>query len=73
MNANRCIHYHSDCFQSLGVHCKLLTKQIEAADCPFYKTQEEVDSGRKQAHKKLKESGRFDLIEKYEYNKKRDW
>jgi len=73
MNANRCIHYHADCFQAMGVHCKLLSSQVEASDCPFYKTQEQAEKDRLAAHQRLKDIGRFDLIEKYEYNAKRNW
>ena len=73
MNSGRCLHYHEDCFQAVGTHCKLLTEQIEKIDCPFYKTQDEVDKGRREAHQRLKENGRMDLIEKYEYNPKRNW
>ena len=41
--------------------------------CPFFKTEEEVMEGRAKAHKHLVESGREDLIRKYEYNPERKW
>lgn len=73
MNANKCYHYHDDCFQAMGSHCKLLTEQINKADCPFYKTHDDVEKGRKEAHKHLVDIGRLDLIEKYEHNANRTW
>ena len=73
MNANKCWHYHNDCFMAMGSHCKLLTEQIEGTDCPFYKTQDEVDDGRLKAHQHLLDIGRKDLVTKYEYNTHRTW
>ena len=73
MNANKCAHFHTDCFHALGAHCKLLTQQIDKPDCPFYKTEEEMIYGRKESHQHLIDIGRNDLINKYEYNSKRTW
>lgn len=73
MKTQRCSHYHIDCAHAVGSHCKLLNSQINAADCPFYKTDEELEAGRKEAHQHLVDIGRYDLIEKYEFNKLRTW
>lgn len=65
------ICYKEDCFQNkCGRTCDLLTG-YPSLPCPFYKTQEEVDIGRQKAHKKLADAGRFDLIQKFEYNPQR--
>jgi len=60
-----------DCFQNkCGRACELLNAP-PSQPCPFYKTVEEVDRGRQEAHKKLADAGRFDLIQMYEYNPQR--
>lgn len=41
--------------------------------CPFFKTEEEVERGRMEAHSTLLIKGREDLIKKYEYNPQRKW
>ena len=57
-----------DCFQyKCGARCELLT-DYPSQPCPFYKTDAEVEIGRIEAHKKLVEEGRQDLIQYYEYN-----
>lgn len=64
----------SDCFQNkCGVLCDLLREPIEGHECPFYKTQDQVDMGRLEAHEHLKAIERYDLIEMYELNRGRDW
>lgn len=61
-----------DCFQNkCGARCELLTDPIVGHECPFYKTDKEVDLGRIEAHQKLIEMNRYDLIQKYEYNPQR--
>lgn len=60
------------CFQNkCGTVCELLTGHPSTYPCPFFKTKEEVKIGRQEAHKKLADSGKWDLIRKYEYNPKR--
>lgn len=67
MNLIKC--NKSDCFQNYcGTSCRLLNAPITDHACPFYKTEAEVDNGRIEAHNKLLEKGRKDLIEQYEYN-----
>ena len=62
----------ADCFQNqMGKECRLLSSQIKGHECPFFKTQEQVDEERKAAHDHLVEIGRRDLIEKFEYNPSR--
>ena len=61
----------ADCFQNkCGVFCELLTEN-PSYPCPFYKTNAEVEIGRMEAHRKLVDAGRFDLIDQYEYNPQR--
>lgn len=61
----------SDCFQNrCGVRCDLLTG-YPSYPCAFYKTEEQVERERIQAHNKLLKEGRVDLIQKYEYNPQR--
>lgn len=63
-----------DCFQNkCGARCELLTDYPSKQPCPFFKTMEEVEKGRMEAHKKLADEGKFDLIQKYEYNAQRKW
>lgn len=76
MNTIRCPYNHADCFQALGVgnvRCKILIAPIAGGECPFYKTEAEVEEGRLVAHEHLKEIGRTDLIQQYEYNPARNW
>lgn len=62
----------SDCFQNNSCQkCKLLT-EVPHGECPFYKTQMRVDRERLEAHQKLADKGRYDLIQKYEYNRYRE-
>ena len=68
MNAIRCGHYHPDCLQYLGGYCKLLTAQINKADCPFYKTVVQNDKDRAKTHERLVKIDRYDLVEKFECN-----
>ena len=57
-----------NCFANkCGRYCDILTDN-PSNPCPFYKTDEQVEEGRVQAHRKLVDDGAFDLIEKYEYN-----
>ena len=57
------------CFQNIcGVGCELLNEPITDRECPFFKTDDEVDEGRRKAHKRLIDIGRKDLIDEYEYN-----
>lgn len=57
-----------DCFQNrCGRACELL-RTYPRQPCPFYQTQEQVEEGRRKAHQKLVNKGRYDLIECYEYN-----
>ena len=63
-----------DCFQNkCGVRCELLTDHPSVQPCPFYKTEEQVEIGRQEAHAKLVKKGRRDLIQLYEYNPFRKW
>ena len=63
-----------DCFQNkCGARCELLTDYPSIQPCPFFKTEAEVEKGRMEAHKKLADEGKFDLIQKYEYNAQRKW
>ena len=77
MNTIRCPYRHEDCFQALGignnVRCKILIDPIAGGECPFYKTEAQVDEERMIAHEHLKQIGRYDLIEQYEYNPARNW
>lgn len=60
------------CFSNIGgLGCTLLTEPITDHDCPFYKTEEEIDEGRAEAHKRLLAMGRRDLIDQFEYNPQR--
>lgn len=59
------------CFQNkCASYCDLLTEN-PGWPCPFYKTEEEAERGRLEAHKKLVDMGRFDLINQFEYNPQR--
>ena len=63
-----------DCFQNkCGCRCELLTEPIIGKECPFYKTDKEVDQGRIDAHRHLMDIDRPDLVQKYEYNLQRRW
>lgn len=73
MNTKRCVHYHWDCANAVGANCRLLSSQIDKPECPFYKTDETMKKDREKAHQHLLDIGRYDLIEKYEYNKARNW
>lgn len=60
-----------NCFQNkTGRYCELLT-DIPSQPCPFFKTQEKADIDRQEAHKKLADEGKWDLIQMYEYNPQR--
>lgn len=60
-----------DCFQNRnGRQCDLLRSR-PSHPCPFYKTDAEAEAGRMAAHKKLADEGKYDLIQKYEYNPQR--
>ena len=66
--------YKAKCFQNVcGVNCRLLTHPIHDKPCPFYKTDEEVSEDRRKAVDRLEEINRYDLIDKYIYNTKRNW
>ena len=70
MNMPKCDK--ADCHQNFcGTNCRLLNSPIKDHECPFYKTNEEVDKGRIWAHNELLRKGRKDLIEIYEYNPQR--
>jgi hypothetical protein len=58
------------CFSNVAGHfCKLLNAGYnEDEECPFFKTDTEVDNGRIEAHNRLVMLKRKDLIEQYEYN-----
>lgn len=58
------------CFQYNEGKCELLNKRIKG-DCPFNQTKQAVNEGRRKAHQKLVNEGRFDLIEIYERNDQR--
>lgn len=74
MNMIKCQYRHSDCFANVcGIHCRILSEQVSEVDCPFYKTEEQVDNERMEAHERLMSLERYDLIEKYEYNSNRTW
>lgn len=63
-----------DCFANkCGARCDILAEQYDTDNCKFFKTDVEVEDGRTNAHKRLKEMGREDLIRKYEYNPQRKW
>ena len=59
------------CHHNIGGHCKLLTERTRTKPCPFFKTPEEVEEGRDEAHERLVRLGRYDLIETYETNPER--
>ena len=61
-----------DCFANkCGAACVILTEGYEKdSECPFYKTVEQYEQDRKDAHDILVEKGRYDLINTYEYNAK---
>lgn len=64
--------YRENCFgNKCGVRCEILTEHSTERECPFFKTQEQVETERKQAHQHLIDIGRRDLIKKYEYNESR--
>ena len=56
------------CQNVCGVGCVLLSEPIIDRDCPFFKTDDQMEEGRKKAHQHLIDIGRKDLIEQYEYN-----
>lgn len=75
MSSQRTICSVSGCFMNEnGTYCNLLAEALDHP-CPFYKTKNEVDEGRQEAHRHLVDIERFDLIRKYEYNtsKERAW
>lgn len=62
-----------DCFANKCGACiiLILTEGYQKDDdCPFYKTVEQYEKDRKDAHEILVEKGRYDLINEYEYNAK---
>ena len=60
---------NASCYQNkCGVICELLREQIDTAQCPFFQTDKQISEGRQAAHDRLVQMGRWDLIEKYEYN-----
>ena len=69
----KCNHGHEDCAFCMGGYCKILSAKITKKDCPFYKTENELEEGRVEAHQKLVEMDRRDLIQKFEYNSSRNW
>ena len=64
--------YQYDCFANECGHCEALNAYPKQP-CPFYKTEVEAEQGRLEAHKRLQDIGREDLIHYYEYNKERKW
>ena len=61
-----------NCFGNVcGVRCTILTEHSTEQQCPFFKTRDQVDKDREDAHKHLLDIGRGDLIHKYEYNESR--
>lgn len=71
MAASKPLCTRMDCFQNkCGVYCDLLTER-PTEPCAFYKTDAQVENGRIEAHNRLLEMGRQDLIKKYEYNPQR--
>lgn len=66
--------YEINCFQnSCGMYCRLLEKPITGHDCPFFKTHEEADYGRRETIRRLTEIGRPDLISIYVMNPEKNW
>ena len=64
----------ADCFQNLCGYCKLLNETYDSPEneeCKFFKTNDEVDRGRIDAHNTLIKKGLKHLIEQYEYNPQR--
>ena len=62
-----------NCFANkCGARCDILVEK-PSQPCSFFKTDEQVDKERMEAHKHLLDINRPDLIRKYEYNKERKW
>ena len=55
---------HSDCFSSLEGRCTALSV-CGGQGCPFYKPKEKAIDDFRDSYRRLKESGRYDLIQKY--------
>lgn len=55
---------HPDCFSWFDGRCTAL-KETNPEGCVFYCPEKKAISEAKAAYRKLRESGRFDLIEKY--------
>ena len=58
------------CYANKGAHCKILCDSITGRPCPFMKTGDQLNEGRKAAMERLKSMSRNDLIEKYVQNEK---
>ena len=61
------------CFANRCMHCRILEEPIETGrPCPFFKTDAEVEKGRREAIDRLSKMGRrgMDLLETYTSNKK---
>lgn len=69
----KCNHLNDDCFRASGSRCALLVQPIDKSECPFYKTYEQNKEDCMKAHQRLIDIGRIDLVQKYEYNPKREW
>ncbi len=63
---------NGDCFANNNGLCEILVSQ-PTIPCSFFKTEEQLEIGREEAHDRLYVMKRMDLIKKYEYNKGRDW
>lgn len=66
VNLDKCpkCGWHSDCFACMNGHCTALSETVEG-DCIFYKSYEDATAENIQCYQKLKEAGRYDLIQKY--------
>ena len=57
---------HIDCFANKEGYCMILKPEdFSDVACPFYKTKQAAEVGRRKSFRRLIEIGRPDLIDKY--------
>ncbi len=62
----RCKDERIGCFANALGQCMILTDIIRRRPCPFYKTEEQIESEREATRKKLKSKGIYEMmVEKY--------
>lgn len=65
-NKTRCYDDRMGCFAcGINRQCKVLTDTGFIGNCPFYKTAEQRKQEHRATLKRLKETGQFDLFDKY--------